>query len=92
MSGDGRYVAFTSSASNLVPADTNSTHDVFVHDTQTDVTTRVSVATDTTQANNISYEPSVSGDGRYVAFHSDASNLVPADTNAAGDVFVHDRG
>jgi Tol biopolymer transport system component len=90
ISADGRYVAFYSSASNLVPADTNGMDDVFVHDRQTGATTRVSVASDGTQGNNWSIWPAISADGRYVAFQSFASNLVPADTNAKYDVFVHD--
>jgi Tol biopolymer transport system component len=91
ISADGRYVAFYSSASNLVPGDTNGAPDIFVHDRQTGQTTVVSVASDGTQGNGVSYRPSISGDGRYVAFHSVASNLVPSDTNYAQDVFVHDR-
>jgi Tol biopolymer transport system component len=92
ISGDGRFVAFGSGASNLVPGDTNGEEDVFVHDRQTGVTERVSVASDGTQADGGSGgEPSISGDGRFVAFDSGASNLVPGDTNGEGDVFVHDR-
>jgi Tol biopolymer transport system component len=91
LSADGRYVAFRSEASNLVAGDTNQTWDVFVHDRQTGETQRVSVASDGTQGNGISYQPSLSADGRYVAFHSDASNLVAGDTNGTADVFVHDR-
>jgi Tol biopolymer transport system component len=62
--------------------------DVFVHDRQTGVTKRVSVAFDGTQGNGLSWMPSISGDGRFVAFASDASNLVPGDTNGWPDVFV----
>jgi Tol biopolymer transport system component len=91
ISADGRYVAFSSLASNLVPGDTNGTWDVFVHDRLTGQTTRVSVASDGTQGNNGSGDPSISADGRYVAFSSLASNLVPGDTNGTWDVFVHDR-
>jgi cold shock CspA family protein len=91
ISGDGRYVAFTSNATNLVPGDTNGLLDVFVHDRQTGTTTRVSVASDGTQANSDSFGPSISGDGRHVAFISSATNLVPGDTNGLIDVFVHDR-
>lgn len=90
ISADGRYVAFNSYASNLVSGDTNSASDVFVHDNQTGVTTRVSVASDGTQGNRWSGVPAISADGRYVAFSSSAINLVPGDTNAANDVFVHD--
>ena len=90
VSSDGRYIAFTSYASNLVPGDTNLASDVFVHDTSTGTTRRVSIATDGTQANDGATEASMSGNGRYIAFSSYASNLVPGDTNLAGDVFVHD--
>lgn len=91
ISADGRYVAFFSAASNLVPGDTNEAADVFVHDRLTGTTTRISVASDGTQGNATSSYPSISGDGRFVAFASMASNLVPDDTNEALDVFVHDR-
>jgi Tol biopolymer transport system component len=91
LSADGRYVAFMSFASNLVTGDNNQTADVFVRDRQTGITERVSVATDGTQGDGISVEPSISADGRYVAFMSEATTLVPGDINAARDVFVHDR-
>ena len=91
ISVDGRYVAFASDASNLVAGDTNNKRDIFVHDRLTGATTRVSVDSDGAQANNSSFEPGISADGRYVAFASDASNLVAGDTNNVRDVFVHDR-
>jgi VCBS repeat-containing protein len=91
ISGDGRYVTFNSNASNLVAGDTNDTFDVFVYDRQLDTTERVSVSSDGTQGNNYSYYPSISGNGRYVTFGSNASNLVPGDTNNSSDVFVYDR-
>jgi len=91
ISANGRYVAFQSAASNLVPGTTNEARDIFVHDLQTGETTRVSVASDGTEGDNRSQRPSISGDGRYVAFHSSATNLVPDDTNGHSDVFVHDR-
>ncbi|MFH1906503.1 MAG: hypothetical protein ABIL11_03830 [Chloroflexota bacterium] len=91
ISADGRYVAFQSSASNLVSGDTNGQPDIFVHDRQSWQTTRVSVASDGTQGNNGSLLSSISADGRYVAFSSAASNLVSGDTNWSWDVFVHDR-
>ena len=97
ISADGRFVAFVSLASNFVPGDTNALVDVFVHDRQTGQTSRVSVASDGTQATGASFEPSISADGRSVAFSSEASNLVPHDTNGRSspglgqDVFVHDR-
>jgi len=91
ISADGRYVAFQSYASNLVSGDTNQSYDIFVHDRQTEQTTRVSVASDGTQGNDHSQVPSLSADGRYVAFDSAASNLVSGDTNNNPDIFVHDR-
>jgi Tol biopolymer transport system component len=101
ISADGRYVALQSVASNLVPGDTNdlcynnstssNCSDIFVHDRATGTTTRVSVASDGTEGNEDSYGPSISTDGRYVAFSSSASNLVLGDTNVWADVFIHDR-
>ncbi len=92
ISADGRYVAFSSSASNLVSGDTNEwMSDIFVHDRQTGETSRVSVSSSGVQENGESRQPTISADGRYIAFQSVASNLVPADTNGMQDVFVHDR-
>lgn len=91
ISGDGRYVAFTSVSTNLVAGDTNGVSDVFVHDRQTGQTTRVSVNSGGTEGNGASTTPQLSYDGRYVVFSSSASNLVAGDTNGASDVFVHDR-
>jgi Tol biopolymer transport system component len=92
VSTDGRYVAFQSSADNLVPSDTNQATDVFVHDRLTGATERVSVGTGDVQTTDFfsSRDPSISGDGRYVAFTSDAPNLV-AEFDQVADVFVHDR-
>jgi Tol biopolymer transport system component len=91
LSGDGRYVAFDSDASNLVPGDTNSKRDVFVFDRQTRRIERVSLAGDKTQGNSDSASPSLSADGRIVAFESAATNLVLGDTNEMSDVFVYER-
>ena len=91
ISADGRYVAFQSGASNLVPGGTNGQGGIFVHDRKTGETTRVSVDSTGVAGNAKSDEPVISADGRYVAFFSQASNLVPADTNGERDVFVHDR-
>jgi Tol biopolymer transport system component len=88
MSGNGRVVAFTSRATNLVGGDTNGEPDVFAHDLKTHKTTRVSVSASGAQARSDSYEPSVSGDGRVVAFSSHASNLVHGDRNGYRDIFV----
>jgi len=92
ISADGRYVVFASDATNLVSGDTNAFTDIFVRDRQAGTTDRVSVATGGAQANGYSGTlASISADGRYVAFASDATNLVAGDTNGASDVFVHDR-
>ena len=91
LSADGRYVAFDSDATNLVAGDTNEVIDAFVHDVVTGVTERVSVPTGGSQADDSSFIPAISGDGRYVVFRSKASDLVPNDTNASDDAFVRDR-
>ena len=90
ISDDGRYVAFSSVASNLIPVDNNFLPDVFVHDRVTLQTMRVSVDSTGAQGNGISWFPAISGDGRFVAFSSLADNLVAGDTNVALDVFVRD--
>ncbi|PZS26001.1 MAG: hypothetical protein DLM59_19090 [Pseudonocardiales bacterium] len=90
ISADGRYVSFVSFASNLVPADTNGRTDVFLRDWRAGVTRRISYSGAGAQADGDSSFNSISPDGRYVAFSSAASNLVPADTNAHVDVFVRD--
>jgi uncharacterized repeat protein (TIGR01451 family) len=94
LSADGRYVVFRSASGNLVPNDTNGENDVFVRDRQAGTTERVSVASDGSQANGSSLPDrsgSVSGDGRFILFLSNAPNLVLGDSNGAEDVFVHDR-
>jgi Ca2+-binding RTX toxin-like protein len=93
ISADGRFVVFSSESSNIVPGDTNNTYDIFVRDTLTNTTTRVSVDSAGNQENgtNFSTTPSISADGRFVAFDSDATNLVPGDTNGRRDIFVRDR-
>ena len=91
ISADGRFVAFSSSADNLVERDTNSTGDIFVNDRLTGRTERVSEDSTGIQGNEWSYDPSISADGLFVAFGSDASNLVERDTNNLPDIFVNDR-
>jgi Tol biopolymer transport system component len=91
ISADGRFIAFESAASNLVPGDTNNFSDVFVYDRQTAKTELVSVSSNGTQANSYCDYPCISPDGRYVAFYSPASTLVPGDTNGVSDVFLRDR-
>lgn len=91
ISADGRYVAFDSDAWDLVWGDTNDVFDVYVHDRQTGYTTRVSVDDSGSQSDGASFRPSLSWDGRYVAYYSDASNLVAGDTNGGSDVVLFDR-
>jgi Tol biopolymer transport system component len=88
---DGRYVVFTSAATNLVSGDTNGAYDVFVRDRNTGTTTLVSRNSAGTEGDGDSSDPSISADGRYIAFESDATNLLAGDTNGAYDVFVRDR-
>jgi len=90
ISADGSKVAFVSSANNLVTGDTNGANDVFVVDVATLGVTRASVRSTNTQTNLASYAPSISGDGRKVAFESLAGNLVSGDTNEVRDIFVRD--
>ncbi|MCC6954599.1 MAG: PD40 domain-containing protein, partial [Deltaproteobacteria bacterium] len=90
ISADGRYIVYRSSATNLVAGDTNGVDDIFMFDMQTATTTRVNVSSSGAQATTQALRPSISGDGRYVTFHSDASNLVSGDTNGVTDIFVRD--
>ena len=91
VSAGGRYIVFASRASNLVPGDTNGQPDVFLRDTLTGTTARISVGPGGVQANERSYGPLISANGRYVAFSSRATNLVRADHNHVWDAYVHDR-
>lgn len=91
ISADGMVVAFDSPASNLIANDTNGWPDVFVHDRSTGVTERVSVDSSGAESNLDSEQATISADGQFVAFESEAWNLVSNDTNNATDVFIHDR-
>ena len=91
ISGDGRLVVFRSTATNLVGGDTGPFPDVFVRNWKAGTTERVNVSSAGAQANHETYRGSISADGRWVAFRSEASNLVPGDANVAADVFEHDR-
>jgi outer membrane protein assembly factor BamB/Tol biopolymer transport system component len=91
ISADGRSVVFDSYASDLVAGDANDARDVFVFDRESGETQRVSVSSGGAGGNRLSARGRISGDGRRVAFESDASNLVAGDTNGARDVFVFDR-
>lgn len=91
LSANGRFVAFTSAASNLVAGDTNGDLDVFTHDTQANTTSRVSVSSRGVQGNGVSYDAAISANGRFIVFGSAASNLIAGDTNGNEDIFIHDR-
>lgn len=91
ISADGRFTAFWSQATNLVPGDTNGKADLFVHDRQFGRTKRISVSSTGEQANDASYHPLISGTGVLVAFSSPATNLVAGDTNNWWDAFVYNR-
>lgn len=90
MSDDGRYIVFSTTATNLVSGDTNGVEDVFMHDVQTGTTVRISVNDQGVQGNGISTRAFISPNGRYVSFSSAATNLVSGDTNGQIDVFVKD--
>ena len=90
ISAGGRFVVFDSSATNLVKGDTNSAYDVFIRDLVKGRTRRVSVSSTEVAGDQSSRYPTVSDDGRFVAFESDATNLVGSDTNNATDIFVRD--
>jgi Tol biopolymer transport system component len=91
ISADGRFVAFQSDATNLVPGDTNGSTDIFVHDRLTGKTERVSVSSSGVQGNSDSVTALITPDGRFVAFSSYSSNLAPHPTTSTTDTFVHDR-
>jgi Tol biopolymer transport system component len=90
ISGDGSYVAFFSFAANLVPGD-DGMSDVFVRDLRARTTAKVSGGVGGRLGDAYSDFPSISTDGKYVAFESEATNLVEDDTNGYSDIFVHDR-
>ena len=89
LSPDGRYVAFSSQATNLVAGDTNNADDIFLHDAQAGTTQRVSFKADGSQSNAYSRRPALCADPRYVLFETDAA-LVAADTNFVSDIYLYD--
>ena len=91
ISADGRVVAFQSQASSLVPGDDLAQTDIYTHDRLTGITERISVNDRGERGDGDSSTPSISADGRYIAFQSEASNLVHNDTNGVADVFIRDR-
>jgi Tol biopolymer transport system component len=90
VSEDGRFIAFQSQADNLVAGDTNHAWDIFIVDRQSSTIQRASLSIDGDQANGASYHPAISGDGRFLAFQSEADNLVVGDTNQTSDIFIRD--
>ncbi len=90
ISPDGRFIAFSSEAANLVQDDTNGVRDIFIHDSESGQTRRVSIASDGTEANGDSEWTAISANGDFVAFWSDADNLVASDLNGVSDLFVHE--
>ena len=88
ISGNGRFVAFSSEATNLVAGDGNGASDVFRHSLAGGTTDLVSTATGGGPGNGDSLDPAISDDGRVVAFASDADDL-SADDGKKTDVFVH---
>ncbi|MEC7232103.1 MAG: hypothetical protein VXW31_04115 [Planctomycetota bacterium] len=91
LTDDGRYVVFSSEASNLVPGDTNGLEDIFVRDRQLGETYRVSVSSSGDEGNSDPYTADISNDGRFVTFGSDATNLVAGGSTAQFNVYLHDR-
>lgn len=92
LSSDGSVVTYSCDAPNLLATpDTNGRFDIFVHDVTLGVTTRASVSSTGVEANGNCTYPAISGDGRFIAFQSTATNLDPADTDTQADVFLHDR-
>ncbi|MCH8149821.1 MAG: PD40 domain-containing protein, partial [Planctomycetes bacterium] len=91
VSADGLYVAFSSKSDNLVSGDHNSKRDVFVRNRRTKQVVRVSIHSDGMESDGNSGRPSISADGRFIAFGSDATNLIDIDLNGKRDIFVHDR-
>lgn len=90
VSADGRYVAFSSAATNLAPGDTDDGNDVYVRDRQLGTTTLVSVSSAGVKGDSGGWLPTLSADGRFVSFNSESTNLVPNDTNGQIDLFVRD--
>ena len=97
ISGNGRFVAFESQASNLVAGDHNQLSDVFVYDRESGNTHRVSVNSDDIEANGESLRPQISADGQFISFYSSANNLIESEslnkshTEASDGIYLHDR-
>ncbi|MEM7531878.1 MAG: peptidoglycan DD-metalloendopeptidase family protein [Chloroflexota bacterium] len=91
LSANGRFIAFQSTATNLTAQDRSRVSDIFLYDHTTNAIELVSLSSSGTPANRDAHSPTISADGRYIAFVSAASNLVDNDTNSVEDVFVHDR-
>ena len=94
ISADGRYVVFTSAATDLLAAgkDTNGFADIYLRDTVAKLTTRVSVTAKGEEANKASSKPRISSDWNYVVYVSEATNLVSGDVNGVADIFLYNVG
>src|SRR5262245_43202792 len=88
---DGRFVVFRSDSSDLITSDTNGVDDIFVADRTDGTITRASLAADGMEANGGSFQAAISADGRFVAFQSFATNLIPGEFPGSGGIFVRDR-
>ncbi len=88
VSSDGRYTAFASDATNLGTGDTNGVRDIFLYDNQTATVRKISLSQQGSQTNSASNNPAISGNGTYVAFSSDATNLITSDTNGFSEIYV----
>lgn len=91
ISADGRYIAFSSHASNLAPTDPDKNADIFLVDRLTNTLSHVTQTIDGTPSNGDDFNPVLSADGRYLAFQSSSSNLITGDNNTAVDIFSYDR-
>jgi len=90
LSSDGRYIVFESVATNLVGGDTDGRVDIYIHDRSGGETNLISINADCVSGNNHSGSMSISSDGRFVAFESDANLLVSDDFNCVTDIFIHE--
>jgi Tol biopolymer transport system component len=91
ISGNGRYVVFLSPADNLVPGQNNGKNQIFLRDLLRAKTDLISLGIDGKPGNGDSFQPAISSDGLFIAFRSNAKNLVPSDTNLTDDVFIAER-
>jgi Tol biopolymer transport system component len=91
VSANARFVLFESNATNLDPADSTGSSDIYLHDLKTDTTELISVDSSGTHGNGTSTNATLSNNGRFIVFQSTSTNLVAGDANGVSDVFLHDR-